>query len=101
MQGVRQGQKYNKLYASNFTAYTNDLQTTDGSCRGDAEIDSLQVTTMLAYKKKDFNKAETDLNQILIENYNPDIRFYLAITQLETGKNKRSLENSAIALCPT
>ena len=93
VQGVWQGQKYNKLYASNFTAYTNDLLATDGSFRGDAEIDTLQVAAMVAYEKKDFTSAETELNQILLVKDNPDLRFYLAITQLETGKTKEALKN--------
>jgi len=93
VQGVWQGQKYNKLYASNFTSYTNDLVTTDGSFRGNAEIDTLQVIAMVAYEKKDFTSAETELNQILLVKDNPDLRFYLAITQLETGKTKEALKN--------
>ena len=92
VQGVWQGQKYNKLYASNFTTYTNDLLTTDGSFRGDIEIDSLQVITMLAYEKKDFTTAETGFNQILLAKDNPDIRFYLAISQMENGKTEDALK---------
>ena len=92
VQGVWQGQKYNKLYATNFTAYTNDLLTTDGSFRGDAEIDTLLVAAMVAYEKKDFTLADKELNQILLLKDNPDLRFYLAITQLETGKTKEALK---------
>ena len=89
--GVWQGNQCDKLYASNFTTYTNDYIPTDGSYRGDTEIDSLLVKAMLAYERKDFTTAETQFGQILSTKDNPEIRFYLAITQLETDKTKEAL----------
>ncbi|MDP1621232.1 MAG: tetratricopeptide repeat protein [Bacteroidales bacterium] len=88
--GVWQGKQCDNLYAANFTTYTDYLPT-DGSYRGDAEIDSLLLKAMLAYEKKDFTSAETQFSQILSTKDNPEIRFYLAIAQLETGKIKEAL----------
>jgi hypothetical protein len=86
--GVWQDKQYDKLYASNFTIYTNDYIPTDGSYRGDTKIDSLLVKAMLAYERKDFTTVETQFSQILSTKDNPEIRFYLAIAQLETGKTE-------------
>ena len=94
--GVWQGKQYDKLYASNFTTYTNDYLPTDGSYRGDTEIDSLLVKAMLAYERKDFTTAETQFSQSLSTKDNPEIRFYLAISQLETGKINDALHNLQI-----
>lgn len=97
VQGVLEGQKYNELYASNFTTYTNDFIVTDGTIRGEDETrgdvwDANPISAMSAYEKKDFAKAETQFNQILSKSDNPEIRFYLAITQMENGKTKDALK---------
>ena len=89
--GVWQGKQCDKLYASNFTTYTNDYIPTDGSYRGDTKIDSLLVKAMLAYERKDFTTAETQFSKCLLTKDNPEIRFYLAIAQLETGKIKKAI----------
>ena len=91
--GVWQGKQCDKLYASNFTTYNNDYLPTDGSYRGDTEIDSLIVKAMLAYEGKDFTTAETQFSQILSTKDNPEIRFYLAIAQLEIGKTEVALNS--------
>ena len=90
--GVWQGKQCDKLYASNFTTYTNDYLPTDGSYRGDTEIDSLLVKAMLDYERNDFTAAEPQFSQILSTKDNPEIRFYLAIAQLETGKTEGALK---------
>ena len=89
--GVWKGKQCDNLYASNFTAYPNDFLPTDVSYRGDTEIDSLLVKAMLAYERKEFTAAETQFSQILSTKDSPEIRFYLAIAQLETGKTKEAL----------
>lgn len=93
VRGVWQGRQYDQLYATNFNAYTNDYLTTDGTYRGDAEIDSMQVSAMMAYEKKDFATAVIQFTRILSSNDNPDIRFYLAIAQMETGQIKEAQTN--------
>lgn len=89
--GVWQGQQYDQLYASNFTAYTNDYLATDGAYRGDAAIDSLQVLAMQAYEKKDFATAINLFTRVLTTTYNPEFRFYLAIAQMETSQTNQAL----------
>lgn len=93
VQGVWQGRQYDQLYATNFTGYTNDYLATDGTYRGDAEIDSMQISAMRAYEKKDFASAVIQFTRILSSNDNPDIRFYLAIAQMETGQIKEAQTN--------
>ncbi len=94
--GVWEGKQCDKLYASNFTTYTNDYLPTDGSYRGDTEIDSILVTAMMEYERKDFITAETQFSQILSTKDNPEIRFYLAIAQLETGKTEVAINTLQI-----
>lgn len=86
--GVWQGQQYNQLYASNFVTYTNDYLQTDGVTRGETTIDSLQVLAMTTYENQNFTEAETQLDQILAKNENPELRFYLAVSQLQNGKTE-------------
>lgn len=93
VRGVWQGRQYDQLYATNFNAYTNDYLTTDGTYRGDAEIDSMQVSAMMAYEKKDFATAVIHFARILSSTDNPEIRFYLAVSQLETGQIKEAQTN--------
>jgi thioredoxin-like negative regulator of GroEL len=57
------------------------------------EIDSLLLAAMKAYEKQDYSMAETLFNQLLSANDNPEIRFYLAIAQLETAKTNEALNN--------
>lgn len=97
IQGVLQNRQCEQLYASNFNIPNNDYVMIDGiprgnqeTTRGEAEIDS--ISAMTAYEKKDFATAEAQFNQILSEKDNPDLRFYLAITQLETEKSKDALK---------
>lgn len=94
--GVWQGHKYDQLYTSNFAIYSNDFMIADGVYRGDASIDSLQVLSMQAYEKNDFATASTLFLQILNNSDNPEIRFYLAITQMETGQTNKALTNLQI-----
>ena len=82
---------FDELYASNFTSYTNDYMATDGAYRGDVKIDSLLLTAMKSYEKQDYVDAETQFNQILSSKDNPNIRFYLAVSQLETGKTELAI----------
>lgn len=98
VQSVLQGQRYNELYASNFSSYTNDLIVTDGTIRGEDETrgeawHANPISAMSAYEKKDFTTAENQFNEILSKSDNPEIRFYLAITQLENNKTKEALKN--------
>ncbi len=79
---------FDQLYASNFTTYTNDYIMVDGVTRGETTIDSLQVKAMKAYENENFTEAETQFNQILAENENPELRFYLAVSQLQNGKTE-------------
>jgi len=88
-----QNRQMNQQYASNFNAYTNDYIATDGSYRGDVEIDTFLLTAMLAYEKKDYPLAEAKFNKLLSANDNPEIRFYLAISQIETGKTDLSINS--------
>jgi hypothetical protein len=81
--GAWQQQRFDQLYASNFSAYTNDYIVTDGVYKGDSKIDSLLVKAMAAYEKHDFTLAETQFDQILLTKDNPEIRFYKAMAQLE------------------
>jgi TolA-binding protein len=97
IQGVLQNRQCDQLYASNFTTPTNDYLMIDANSRGgqettrgEAEVDS--ISAMKAYEKKDFETAKTQFNQIISEKDNPELRFYLAITQLETGKAKDALK---------
>lgn len=90
--GVWQGRQYNQLYASNFVTYTNDYLQTDSVTRGETSIDSLQVMAMTAYQNQNYTEAETQLDQILTKNENPELRFYLAISQLQNGKTKLALQ---------
>ena len=92
VQGVMQNRKYEQLYASNFTTYTNDYLGSDVMYRGDADVDSLQLIAMKAYEIKDFTFAELQFIQILLTNENPEIRFYLAMSQLENKKIKEALK---------
>lgn len=91
--GVWQGHQYDQLYASNFITYPNDYLVTDGAYRGDVPIDSLQVMAMTAYEKKDLASAINRFTQVLTTNDNPELRFYLAIAQLETGQTNEALSN--------
>ena len=97
IQGVLQNRQYEQLYAPNYTIPNNDYVITDGiprgdqgTTRGEAEVDS--ITAMTAYEKKDFETAESQFNQILSEKDDRDLRFYLAITQMETGKTEEALK---------
>jgi hypothetical protein len=83
--GAWQQQRFDQLYASNFSAYTNDYIVTDGVYKGDSNIDSVLVKSMLAYEKHDFTLAETQFDQILLAKDNPEIRFFKALAQLEKG----------------
>jgi hypothetical protein len=87
-----QNREMNQQFAFNFSAYTNDYIATDGSYRGDVEIDSLLLSAMRAYEMRDYPLAEAKFNQHLTEKDNPEIRFYLAITQMGTGKTKEALK---------
>ena len=91
--GVWQGQQYDQLYASNFITYPNDYLVTDGAYRGDVVIDSLQVMAMTAYENKDFATAINLFTRVLTITDNTEIRFYLAIAQLETGQKNEALTN--------
>jgi len=87
---IYQNHKFDKLYTSNFSSYPNDLIATDGLYRGDEEIDSvLQLamqSAMTAYEKKKYSIAESQFDQLLTTKDNPEIWFYMAISQMETGK---------------
>jgi hypothetical protein len=91
-QGIYQNNKFDNLYASNFKTYTNDYVITDGINRGDVKIDSLLLTAMSAYEKKDYANAEIQFNQLLSEKDSPNIRFYLAIAQLETNETEIAIK---------
>lgn len=84
---------FEQLYASNFTSYNNDYIATDGVYKGDIEIDSLLITAMEAYEKQDYTAAETQFAQLLSIKDNPEIQFYLAISQLETDKTELAISS--------
>lgn len=91
--GVWQGRQYDQLYASNFITYPNDYLVTDGAYRGDVAIDSLQVMAITAYEKKDFATAINLFTRVLTTTDNPEIRFYMAIAQLENSQTNQALTN--------
>lgn len=96
VRGVWQGRQYDQLYASNFVTYTNDYIMVDGVYKGEATVDSLEMAAMKAYENQNFAEAETQLDQILAKNENPELRFYLAVSQLQNGKTElaqQTLEN--------
>jgi hypothetical protein len=81
---LKQNSELDKLYAANFEPFT-DYPVTDGTYRGDNEIDSLMLTAMSAIKKQEFAKAESQFNQILAANDNREILYSREITPLDTG----------------
>ena len=89
--GIFQNQKYETLYAAAFEVYPNDLMDTGANYRGDATIDSLLLSAMAAYEKNKFTEAEVLFYEVLKKNENPEIRFYLAVAQLETGKTELAI----------
>lgn len=91
--GLFQNKKYENLYAAAFEVYPNDYVDTKANYRGDATIDSLLLSAMAAYEKKNFAEAEIQFALVLQHNENPGIRFYLAVTQLENNKIKEALQN--------
>jgi hypothetical protein len=84
--GLFQNQKYETLYAASFEVYPNDYVDTEANYRGDATIDSLLLSAMAAYEKNKFSEAEALFYEVLRKNNNPEIRFFLAVTQLENNK---------------
>lgn len=93
---LNQNSELDKLYAANFTTYSNDYIATDVIYKGDVKIDSILLIAMSAYEKQEFAKAENQFNQILAANENPEIRFYLAMVQLENGQTNEALANLQI-----
>lgn len=93
VRGFWQGQQYDQLYASNFVTYPNDYLIINGSYRGDVEFDSLQVMAITAYEAKDFPTAINMFTRVLTTTDNPEIRFYLAISQLEVNQTNQALTN--------
>ena len=87
-----QTSKFDKLYTSTYSTYPNDFIATDGSYRGDVEVDFFLLSAMTAYEMRDYPLAESQFNQHLKEKDSPEIRFYLAITQLEAGKTIEALK---------
>lgn len=93
VRGFWQGQHYDQLYASNFVTYSNDYLIINGSYRGDVAIDSLQAMAITAYEAKDFSTAINLFTRVLTTTDNPEIRFYMAISQLEVNQTNQALTN--------
>ena len=107
VQGVWHGQQYDKMYAENFIPYKDGYlenyvargeisrSTNSGSgslTRGEVVIDSLLINVFMAYNKGEFTKAELQFDQLLEHQDNPELRFYLAVTQLENGKAELAIK---------
>ncbi len=75
-----------KLYADYFEVYPNTYKPV---VRGNAD----NFEAFQAYENEDFAKAERLLHEMTSNKNNPNLRFYLAIAQLNQNKNKDALNN--------
>lgn len=74
------------LYTSNFTIYPNTYQPVT---RDITETENSNA--FMAYENKDFQNAEVAFEEILKTSENPNIRFYYAMTLLNTAKFDQAL----------
>jgi tetratricopeptide (TPR) repeat protein len=91
--GIWQQNNYEELFASAYQVYPNDYLPVDANFRGDARIDSLELAAMTAYENKDFLNAESKLKEILQTGENHELRFFLAMSQLENAKPDDAIES--------
>lgn len=75
------------LYASHFEPYPNALEPVT---RG-ADTASLRMQAFEAYESGDYSKAIADLQQLLTQEENPDLRFYLAMSLMNDGQYEAAL----------
>ena len=116
LNGLWQLPQYDKLYASAFEIYPNDYLVSDPNAfrgenpadsldmktsksikfsrhdQGDIQPDSLEIVAMKAYEKRNFIEAETKFNGFLAYKDNPELRFYLAVTQMQNGKTDLAIK---------
>ncbi len=76
----------NDLFNSNFTSYPNTYQPVT---RNISENENSEA--FIAYENKDFQNAELAFEKILKTSENPNIRFYYAMTLLNTAKFDQAL----------
>ena len=91
--GIWQQNNYEELFTSAYQVYPNDYLSVDATFRGDARIDSLELAAMTAYENKDFLNAESKLKEILQTGENHELRFFLAMSQLENAKTDDAIES--------